>query len=464
MAYDNRVGMIKFTRASDGAPAAALVTWIAHETGFHTAWWENRTRSSHERASQVMLDIMQDYKPANPDFIALFLQGGSGDCEPYDKSKDFDSYQTMQTSARSMATWVRERLDKVELQDVLSIKSFISSANGKRAQGVAFNNIAVCGTGGEMFFEIMANAKAHSPFPHTFACGYIDGGGYFGSDDAFVMKDEGTDYGYTIDKASGNGRDVEQGFVKALVEGLNGIYPNAIPQKFTPAAATASSSSSGHGPELAYDGNESKPAWYAADNAFPRWLQLDLGSSKRIAKVIMNFGGFWRLEAAKDYTIAVSDNPDFASSTTVVTQTDNLSAIVAHWISPVVSGRYVRFSCTAADGAGKPQYPSVYEMEVYGYADGVNIAQAASSRKISSRPAAAAISKRSILITGISPETSKDIHISLLSVSGRRMETGFAANDNGILVRVQNQASPGAYILHVVSEGKELISQRLLLK
>jgi hypothetical protein len=122
--------------------------------------------------------------------------------------------------------------------------------------------------------------------------------------------------------------------------------------------ATASSFQAGNGITNGNDGNVAT-RWTAASSSMPQWWQVDLGASRNITSVAVD----WYSSSTRGYgyQIAVSsDNTDFttvvdkSTNTLVGNTTDNFSALA----------RYVKItvaSCTATGG-----FASFYECNVYG--------------------------------------------------------------------------------------------------
>jgi hypothetical protein len=116
--------------------------------------------------------------------------------------------------------------------------------------------------------------------------------------------------------------------------------------------SASSTENAGTGAALAFDGNAGT-RWSSAFSD-PQWIQVDLGSSQSICKVVLN----WEAAYAKTFTIQTSANgttwTDITAATTgqVGVQTLTLSG----------TGRYVRLNATArATGYGD----SLFEFEVY---------------------------------------------------------------------------------------------------
>ncbi len=151
----------------------------------------------------------------------------------------------------------------------------------------------------------------------------------------------------------------------ALILALTGLFVMPVAAHAADALvsqgrlATASSTENAGTPaSAAVDGNTTGTRWSSAF-ADPQWLQVDLGSSTAVSKVVLT----WEAAHATAYKIQVSDNGtswnDIYSTTTSTggTETLNVSG----------TGRYVRFYGTArSTGYGY----SLWEFQVYGSGSG----------------------------------------------------------------------------------------------
>ena len=132
-------------------------------------------------------------------------------------------------------------------------------------------------------------------------------------------------------------------------------------------AASASSSTQTYVASNVTDGNQSS-YWEGANNAFPQWVQVDLGSSVATNQVVLKLPtANW---GARDETLAVQGSVDGQNFT-------DLSASAARTFSPpsntvtidygTATARYVRIRIT--DNTGWPA-GQLSELEVYGPATG----------------------------------------------------------------------------------------------
>ncbi|TDU02493.1 parallel beta helix pectate lyase-like protein [Streptomyces sp. 846.5] len=98
------------------------------------------------------------------------------------------------------------------------------------------------------------------------------------------------------------------------------------------------------------DGNQSS-YWESANNAFPQWVQVDLGSSQSVGRVVLQLPAGW---GARDETLSLlgsTDGTSFATVKSSATYTFTLSSSNTVTLTfPATSQRYLRVSITANTG------------------------------------------------------------------------------------------------------------------
>ncbi|QXE34266.1 discoidin domain-containing protein [Streptomyces sp. GMY02] len=126
---------------------------------------------------------------------------------------------------------------------------------------------------------------------------------------------------------------------------------------------TASSFTEVYGPGNANDGNKAT-YWESRNNAFPQWIQADLGSSVRVNQVVLRLPDGW---GARDQTLKIqgsTDNSNFTDLTASKAYTFSPASAQTVTISfDATTTRYVRVLITANTGQPGGQ---VSELEVYG--------------------------------------------------------------------------------------------------
>jgi hypothetical protein len=123
--------------------------------------------------------------------------------------------------------------------------------------------------------------------------------------------------------------------------------------------ATASSNNGGNVAANVYDGNLNT-RWESTQGVDPQWLYVDLGSARNISEVKI----YWEAANAKNYTLEGSNDPTFATKTTLATKT-NMAAGARTDDMAGLSGsyRYIRMYGTARNLA---YGYSIWEFQVYG--------------------------------------------------------------------------------------------------
>ena len=154
------------------------------------------------------------------------------------------------------------------------------------------------------------------------------------------------------------------------------IMPVLPPAGLPVVAAVASSADAltdtgGSYPMLAFDRNVGT-YWHVASGNFgyaDKWLQADLGATKAINQVVVDFGtaGTGNETIANDFAVWVGDDPTFAPGTYEVaaTATGNSSQVVTMDVSPALNGRWVRYVVTRVTGSNYADY-GLAEMRIYG--------------------------------------------------------------------------------------------------
>ena len=105
-------------------------------------------------------------------------------------------------------------------------------------------------------------------------------------------------------------------------------------------------------PANAVDGNTST-YWESTDNAFPQWLQVDLGATKSFSRIVLDLppSSSW---STRTQTLSVLGSTDGSTFTTIVASagyTFNPSTGNTVTITfPAASARYVRLNFTANTG------------------------------------------------------------------------------------------------------------------
>lgn len=151
---------------------------------------------------------------------------------------------------------------------------------------------------------------------------------------------------------------------------------------------TASSFTQVYGPGNANDGNKAT-YWESNNNAFPQWIQADLGSSVGVNQVVLRLPDGW---GARDQTLKVqgsTNNSAFTDLTASKAYTFNSAGANSVTISfDTTTQRYVRILITA-----NTQQPGgqLSELEVYGPETGDTTAPSAPTELTYTEPASGQI-------------------------------------------------------------------------
>lgn len=370
--YDNRVLGLKFTSTVDDTPVAFLTNYSCHQTALGNEKPENSNLVTTEIIGWGMNTIEEEYCDINPDFVSVFINGFYGAAGPDIYGEKNADYETMKRRGIEFGEEILQDFEATETGPFSGNISYTTETIivdttmedlptyplHLRAAQIG-DDLGFFGVDLECFAGMGAMIRALSPYDNTLIAANCSGF---------------TTYGPTYDAAhDGIGgpevtertvfQDTTMEKVLTAAEIMFKRLKNDGLYEYTIAAATSSESNPYHDPSMAFDGN-THSKWFG-NGSSEVWLQADLGESKAISKVVLNFGDYSRLEAGKDYSVLVSNDPAFTTYTTVAEDTNNSTSIMAYRFESV-NGRYVRFVCTDAYGDDNNFYPAVYEMNIYG--------------------------------------------------------------------------------------------------
>ncbi|KXK60539.1 Secreted glycosyl hydrolase [Micromonospora rosaria] len=153
-------------------------------------------------------------------------------------------------------------------------------------------------------------------------------------------------------------------------------------------AAGRSMSASGHADvHVAGNANDGNPGsyWESANNAFPQWIQVDLGATVTVDRLVLRLPGGW---AARTQTLTVQGSTTGSTFSTLVASAGYAFTPAAGNTVTVPVGaastRYVRLLVTANTGWPAGQ---LAELEVYGPASGDTQPPAAPTNLAFTQPA-----------------------------------------------------------------------------
>ena len=121
--------------------------------------------------------------------------------------------------------------------------------------------------------------------------------------------------------------------------------------------ATASSFQAGNVVANANDGSTTT-RWAASDATVPQWWEVDLGASKTLTRVDIN----WYANATRSSKYMIQTSPDNATWTTMVNKSTN-TTVGPTSDSFSATARYVRVNISAVSSG----FVSAYEIGVYGH-------------------------------------------------------------------------------------------------
>ncbi|MFI9455165.1 CARDB domain-containing protein [Amycolatopsis sp. NPDC052450] len=162
--------------------------------------------------------------------------------------------------------------------------------------------------------------------------------------------------------------------------------PAALAEVPLTRTVSASSALPGYPVANAVDGNQ-ESYWESANNAFPQWIQADLGTAKTLSRIVLKLPSGWE---SRTQTLAVRGSTDGAAFT-------DLAAPAGYTFTPgsntvtipmTASARYVRLQVTA-----NTRWPAAQlaEFELYGPDTGDTQAPSAPANLALTEPAAGQI-------------------------------------------------------------------------
>ncbi|MGH8890677.1 MAG: discoidin domain-containing protein, partial [Acidothermaceae bacterium] len=147
------------------------------------------------------------------------------------------------------------------------------------------------------------------------------------------------------------------------VAGFAGQATAAGPNLAAGKPTAASSTNAGYVSANVNDGNQSS-YWESANNAFPQWAQVDLGSTQNISQVVLKLPTGW---GARTETLSLQGSTDGSTYSTIVSSAgytfDPNSSNTVTINFGAMNTRYVRVNITANTGWAAAQ---LSEFEVYG--------------------------------------------------------------------------------------------------
>ncbi|MFJ8911171.1 CARDB domain-containing protein [Amycolatopsis sp. NPDC102389] len=158
--------------------------------------------------------------------------------------------------------------------------------------------------------------------------------------------------------------------------------PAALAEVPLTRTVSASSALPGYPVANAVDGNQ-ESYWESANNAFPQWIQADLGTAKSLSRVVLKLPSGWE---SRTQTLAVRGSTDGTAFTDLAAPTGYAFAPGTNTVTipMTASARYVRLQVTA-----NTRWPAAQlaEFELYGPDTGDTEAPSAPANLVLTEPA-----------------------------------------------------------------------------
>ena len=197
--------------------------------------------------------------------------------------------------------------------------------------------------------------------------------------------------GVTVPLGEIEGRFVEIAFTGAAALSALEVYAAPVSTRNLVAAVQSASASSNNSPynaQNAIDGDQAS-YWESANNAFPQWIQADLGASLATNRLVLKLPANWE---ARTQTITIQQSTNGSTFTDLVAATgyrfDPATGNTVTITFNSATTRYVRVHITANTGWPAGQ---LSEFEVYGPSTGDTEAPTAPTGLAYTQPASGQI-------------------------------------------------------------------------
>ncbi|MEE2659611.1 MAG: neutral/alkaline non-lysosomal ceramidase N-terminal domain-containing protein [Candidatus Latescibacterota bacterium] len=219
---DPEVGVIRVDALTD-EPVAILVNYACHAVVLGGA---NRWISADFPGA-----MSAHLETAFPGAVALFLQGGAGDLDPYvDVQSSFAPVVEQGVLLGREAERVATELGLAEPADLdpalrLTRREFTARRHGSTTRQVQTGvdvlrigeRLVLVALPGEPFVDLQLSLKARSPLPFTFLLGYANGyAGYLPTRAAALEGGYGASYGHTLHLEAGTGETMVDEALRVL--------------------------------------------------------------------------------------------------------------------------------------------------------------------------------------------------------------------------------------------------------
>lgn len=360
IAFDNSMLLLQFTSVKTGNLVTCLTNIAIHNTSLGNGNTENLKYNTSELTGNAMAYIE---KQKGSGFVSVFMNGAYGDAGPDVYDEYGTDYNLIVKRSEEFGKKIIKMLENTPTTTAVGVNSSYEATKvqyrpGEVIQlvGARVGNVGFFGVSGEIFSAIGASIKAQSPFDYTITTANTNAFySYMPTYDA-IHDGKG---GYGVSSANHYRDDIESVVTQGALRVLNKISDKKGTkleiQSVKGALSTQSAAPS------AFDG-KTDTAWQTS-TIEGGWIQCDLGASKNVTDVALNFGNYNRLDAAWKYDILISDGKDF-SNYRVYASADKNTACQQNYRRSGLKGRYVRFVLRGNNPG--TNVTKIYEMSVYG--------------------------------------------------------------------------------------------------
>jgi len=300
--YDNLMTVLRFDNAKTGDPVGMVFSYPAHNTTLSNGAAKNRNLLTSEFTGFATKYIEEQMNGKTPDFVAIHLNGATGNAGPLFEGKYNLPYEDMKRAGAELGQFVFEYYGKIKADQTyktvaslfetvkletnqvdISHKSYFGSSRYKdlKVYASAFGDVAVIGVGAETFTITGAHLRAESPYRYTMNTGCVNGWvGYIPTRETFESgrTEEECQPWKTPFTA-----DTEQIMYKELLDILCGLAGVKIKSRVRPQAAT---------PDMV----DGKGVY-----------KFDFGSAVKPDKVVLDFGQKSRTDCPADFVLCLYD-------------------------------------------------------------------------------------------------------------------------------------------------------------
>lgn len=360
LAFDNTLLLASFTSVKTGKPVSYLSNIAIHNTSLGNGRLDNAKYNTSELTGNAMAYIENQMGEG---FTSVFMNGAYGDAGPNVYGDYQAEYETIVKRAEELGRKIHSILQNLPAKSAQGVKgaTTVTRLNYRPQEDMYFTGahvgeLAFFGVSGEIFSSIGAVIKEASPFPYTITTANTNA--FHSYMPSYTATKDGLG-GYGVTEAN-HYRDTIEAFVEENAAKVLDSLVEDSPKKLEVKSVMGAEATQANTPK-AFD-NDATTCWETGSIA-DGWFQCDLGETKEISKVSINFGDYSRRDPAGKYDILVSDSKSFETYT-VYGSADGNSACGQTFAKEGVKGRYVRF--VAREFTKESSTIKVYEVSVFG--------------------------------------------------------------------------------------------------